>query len=141
MARLEQAAREAGLPFLMERKMTYNSRLAQELSKWAEIQGMGEMFHKTLFQAYFVEGLNIGKIPVLLDLVKSMELPVEEARLALEERRYRNPVDEDWARSRELNIQAVPTLILNGRALVGAHPFEKMAGFVASAGVNRKNTQ
>jgi predicted DsbA family dithiol-disulfide isomerase len=140
MARLEQAAREAGLPFAMERKMTYNSRLAQELSKWAEIKGVGELFHRTLFQAYFLEGLNIGKIPVLLNLVKSMGLPVEEARSALEERRYRKPVDEDWARSRELNIQAVPTLMLNGRALVGAHPFEKMAAFVAAAGVNRKNT-
>jgi predicted DsbA family dithiol-disulfide isomerase len=140
MARLETAAQEAGLPFLMQRKMTYNSRLAQELSKWAELKEVGDLFHRTVFQAYFVEGLNIGKIPVLLDLVKAMGLPVEEARLVLEERRYRESVDRDWARSREIGIQAVPTLLLNGLALAGAHPFVKMADFVASAGIQRKNT-
>jgi predicted DsbA family dithiol-disulfide isomerase len=34
--RLEQVADELGLP-LGDRKRTYNSRLAQELAKWAEL--------------------------------------------------------------------------------------------------------
>ncbi len=38
--RLNQVARELDLPF-SERKMTYNSRLAQELAKWAESKGVG----------------------------------------------------------------------------------------------------
>ena len=40
MIRLKQAAQEAGLPF-NDRTMTYNSRLAQELAKWAETEGSG----------------------------------------------------------------------------------------------------
>jgi predicted DsbA family dithiol-disulfide isomerase len=133
MIRLREAAREAGLPFSGERRMTYNSRLAQELSKWAEAKGVGDLFHKTLFRAYFVDGLNIAKPSVLLELVKTMGLPVEEADSVLRERTYKIAVDSDWRHSRELGIQAVPTLVMAGKALVGAYPYEKMAGFVNSA--------
>jgi predicted DsbA family dithiol-disulfide isomerase len=133
MIRLREAAREAELPFSGERRMTYNSRLSQELSKWAEAKGEGALFHKTIFQAYFVDGLNIAKIPVLLELVKTMGLPVEEADSVLRERSYKKAVDSDWSHSRELGIQAVPTLVMAGKALVGAYPYEKMASFVTSA--------
>src|SRR4030095_15222463 len=53
-----------GLPY-GERKMTYNSRLAQELAKWAESQPGGEAIHDALFRAYFVDGKNIGEAQVL----------------------------------------------------------------------------
>ena len=43
-----------GLPY-GERTMTYNSRLAQELGKWADTQPGGEALHDALFRAYFVE--------------------------------------------------------------------------------------
>jgi predicted DsbA family dithiol-disulfide isomerase len=42
--RLKQVADELGLP-LGDRKMTFNSRLAQELAKWAESKGKGDEFH------------------------------------------------------------------------------------------------
>ena len=44
-----------GLPY-GERTMTYNSRLAQELGKWADTQPGGEVLHDAFFRAYFVEG-------------------------------------------------------------------------------------
>ena len=62
MVRLKQAAQEAGLPF-SDRTMTYNSRLAQELAKWAESEDRGDEFHRAVFRAYFVQGTNIGKVP------------------------------------------------------------------------------
>jgi predicted DsbA family dithiol-disulfide isomerase len=138
MIRLKAAAREAELPFSEQRKMTYNSRLAQELSKWAEAKAKGDLFHQTVFRAYFVEGLNIGKETVLLELVKRMGLPVDEARSVLQERFYKAAVDSDWIRSRESGIQAVPTLVLAGQALVGAQPYEQMAALVESAGFQKK---
>ena len=51
-----------GLPFNAERNMSYNSRLAQELSKWAEEKGKGDEAHDVLFRAYFVDVKNIGKV-------------------------------------------------------------------------------
>ena len=44
-----------GLPY-GERTMTYNSRLAQELGKWADTQPGGEALHDALFQLQ-AEGL------------------------------------------------------------------------------------
>jgi predicted DsbA family dithiol-disulfide isomerase len=65
---------------LGRRKKTYNSRLAQELAKWAESKGKGDSFNEAIFRAYFVDGINIGKVDELVDLAKSIGLPEEEAR-------------------------------------------------------------
>jgi len=53
-ARLMRVAREEGLPF-GPRDMTYSSRLAQELGKWAESEGRGKAYHDAVFRAYFAE--------------------------------------------------------------------------------------
>jgi len=67
MARLKKVARELDLPW-GERKKTYNSRLAQELGKWAETKGKGNEYHDAVFRAYFVDGRNIAKTDVLMGL-------------------------------------------------------------------------
>jgi predicted DsbA family dithiol-disulfide isomerase len=139
MARLRQAAQEAGLPFADHRRMTYNSRLAQELSKWVESKGKGDLFHRRVFEAYFVQGLNIGKIPILTELVRTIGLSPDEAADVLQKRLYKETVDLDWARSRSMGIQAVPSFMLDEKVMVGAQPYEKLEAFVTSAGVIRRN--
>ena len=129
LARLEKAASELNLPW-GERRMTYNSRLAQELAKWAEDQGVGDAFHDAAFRAYFVEGLNIAKKDVLIRLAGSVDLEEKGAREVLESRRFRSAVDEDWELSRQLGITAVPTFVMDGAGLVGAQPYERLAGFL-----------
>jgi predicted DsbA family dithiol-disulfide isomerase len=122
MARLRQVANEEGLP-LGERKRTYNSRLAQELGKWAEIQGKGEEFHKAVFRAYFADGKNIAKIPILVDVAISVGLSGRVAQRVLEKRAFREAVDQDWSRARAKGVSAVPTFVINQEALVGAQPY------------------
>lgn len=136
-ARLRKAAEEAGLPW-GDRKRTYNSRLAQELGKWAEEQGKGEAFHRALFRAYFADGINLGKIGELLAIARRQGLPEDEARKVLEFRAYRGAVDADWERSRRLGITAVPTFVLNRKGLVGARPYEALADFLEENGVKRR---
>jgi len=121
--RLNQVARELGLPF-SERKMTYNSRRAQELAKWAESKGVGEEFHRAVFRAYYVETKNIGKVDELLRLAASVGLPQEEAKRALEQRPYREAVDADWSRCYDLGITAVPTFVIDREWIVGLQPYE-----------------
>jgi predicted DsbA family dithiol-disulfide isomerase len=140
MVRLKLAAQEAGLPF-SDRTMTYSSRLAQELAKWAESLDRGEEFHRAVFRAYFVQGTNIGKVPELLDLVLSLGLPVAEAERVLRERTFKDAVDLDWARSRELGIRAVPTLVLGRESLVGAQPYNKLTAWMDTAGVRRREDE
>ena len=121
--RLNQVAEELSLPF-SERKMTYNSRRAQELAKWAESKGVGEEFHRAVFRAYYVETKNIGKVDELLRLAASVNLPEEEAKRVLEQRPYREAVDADWSRCYDLGITAVPTFVIDGDWIVGLQPYE-----------------
>jgi predicted DsbA family dithiol-disulfide isomerase len=131
MARLRDAAKAEKLPF-GDRKMTYNSRLAQELGKWAEAQGKIEAYNKAVFQAYFAHGRNIGSRNVLVEVAGSVDLDPNEARRVLEERPYKKAVDADWDRSRQMGIKAVPTFVVDDRMLVGAQPYAALEEFATS---------
>jgi predicted DsbA family dithiol-disulfide isomerase len=136
-ARLMKVAREEGLPF-GHRDKTYNSRLAQELGKWAESKGKGNAYHGAVFRAYFAEGRNIGKISELLALADSLGLPVDEARKVLEERSFKGLVDADWQHSYRLGVHAVPTFVLAGQFLVGAVPYEALEKLLIDNRVSKR---
>jgi predicted DsbA family dithiol-disulfide isomerase len=112
-----------GLPY-GERTMTYNSRLAQELGKWADTQPGGEALHDALFRAYFVEARDISQLVVLLDIVKHVGLSLDDAREVLEKRTFKDAVDEDWNLSRQYGITGVPTFVVGRHGVVGAQPYE-----------------
>ena len=114
-----------GLPY-GQRSHTYNSRLAQELGKWADTQPGGEAIHDALYRAYFVDGRNIGDVDVLVEIAQSVGLPAEAAREVLEQRAFQVQVDADWAKSRAIGITGVPTFIAGGYGVVGAQPYETL---------------
>lgn len=130
---LKKTADGLGLPF-GEQKMVYNSRLAQEMGLWAESKAKGDAFHMAVFHAYFVEGENIAKIPVLLDIASSFGLPLKEAEEMLTARSFKAAVDDDWALSKKKMITAVPTFFYNQEKLVGAQPYEKLKNFIEKNG-------
>jgi predicted DsbA family dithiol-disulfide isomerase len=121
-----------GLPY-GERTMTYNSRLAQELGKWADTQPGGEAIHDALFRAYFVDARDISRPSVLLDIVERVGLPVEAAREVLEKRTFKAAVDADWTLSREYGITGVPTFVAGRFGVVGAQPYEALEQLVKKA--------
>ena len=123
--RMKALMDEEGLPY-GQRTHTYNSRLAQELGKWADTQPGGEAIHDALYRAYFVEGLNIGDVDVLVGIADRIGLPPEAARRVLEQRSFSAAVDDDWARSRAIGITGVPTFIAGGYGVVGAQPYETL---------------
>jgi predicted DsbA family dithiol-disulfide isomerase len=135
---LKKVADELGLPF-GERQKTYNSRMAQELGKLAEHNGCGEKFHTAVFNAYFVEGLNIAEDSNLLELGKSVGLSTVDIRDTLEKRSYKEAVDEDWNRSYQMGITAVPSFVMNGMSLIGAQPYEKLVQLVKTCGAIPRN--
>ena len=138
MARLKQVADELGLP-LGDRKKTYNSRLAQELAKWAESEGKGDPFHEAVFRAYFADGKNIGRVDELVVLAKSLGLPEKKARSVLELRTFKEAVDSDWLRSHALGITGVPTFVVGQRATVGFQPYEELDKFLKSGDIKKRN--
>ena len=121
-----------GLPY-GERSMTYNSRLAQELGKWADTQPGGEAFHDAMFRAYFVDARDISRLDVMLDIAKQVGLPVDQAREVLEKRTFKEAVDADWALSRDYGITGVPTFVAGHYGVVGAQPYEALEALVKKA--------
>ena len=138
-ARLKRAASEAGLPFGY-RKMTFNSQLAHELSKWTDAKGYGDAFRNAVFRAYFVEGKNIGKVPVLIELVTSLGLSVQEANRVLETRAFKDAVNSDYARSLQVDPEYIPSLILSGQLLVNPQKYELYEQFMRNNNIRKRNS-
>lgn len=121
-----------------QRTHTYNSRLAQELGKWAETQPGGEAIHMALFRAYFVDNRNIGDPEVLMEIAREVGLPEDGAREVIEERTFEAAIDMDWAKSRQYGVTGVPTYVAERRGVVGAQPYETLEQFMDGVGAQRK---
>ena len=135
--RMKKLMDAEGLPY-GRRTHTYNSRLAQELGKWADTQPGGEAIHDKLYQAYFVESRNIGDVDLLVEIAASIGLPADEARKVLEERRFSDAVDADWQKSHRYGVTGVPTFVADKYGVVGAQPYEVLEQLVEKAGAPRK---
>ena len=136
-ARMKGLMDQEGLPY-GRRTHTYNSRLAQELGKWADTQPGGSALHDALYKAYFVDARNIGDPEVLVEIAQAVELSPEAARAVLTERRFKDAVDADWAKSRHYGVTGVPTFVAGGHGVVGAQPYEVLEQLLDAVGVPRR---
>lgn len=124
---------EEGLPY-GKRSHTYNSRLSQELGKWADTQEGGEAMHDALYRAYFVDAVNVGDAGALLKIVEAVGLDVTAAREVLESRSFSDAVDADWNLSRQYGVTGVPTFVAGQKGVVGAQPYEALENFMREVG-------
>ena len=132
-AQMKNLMAQEGLPY-GSRTMTYNSRLAQELAKWSDGQPHGHAMHTRLYQAYFVDGKNIGKLSELLQVTQVAGFSVEEAKEVLENRHFKEAVDEDWQRAAQMGVTGVPTFVAGQYQVVGAQPYEVLEQLIQHAG-------
>jgi len=121
-----------------QRTHTYNSRLAQELGKWAETQDGGEAIHDALNRAYFVDGKNIGDVETLLEIVDAVGLSRTAAAEVLESRSFKDAIDADWAKSHAYGVTGVPTFVAGGHGVVGAQQYEALEQLMVQAGATPK---
>jgi predicted DsbA family dithiol-disulfide isomerase len=132
-ARMKAMMDAEDLPY-ERRTYTYNSRLAQELAKWADSQPGFEKLHDALYSAYFVEGRNIGDPQVLIAIAQRVGLPPGGALEVLTMRTFKAAVDADWQRAIQSGISGVPSFVMGGKKLVGAHPYDVLAEGLRAAG-------
>lgn len=136
--RMKRLMDAEGLPY-GRRTHTYNSRLAQELGKWADTQPGGAAIHGALYRAYFVDARNIGDPEILVDIAASVGLSAELAREVLAERRFKDAVDADWAKSQQYGVTGVPTFVAGGCGVVGAQPLQTLEEFLEKVGARRRS--
>jgi predicted DsbA family dithiol-disulfide isomerase len=127
--RMQGLMQEAGLPY-GDRSMTYNSRLAQELGKWADSVDPNTSLHDLLYKAYFVDNINISDVEALVQLAKKAGLDEVQARDVLQNRSFEQQVNEDWQRSQQTGVTGVPTFFAKDLIVVGCQPYETLEKFV-----------
>ena len=135
--RMKRLMDAEGLPY-NRRTHTYNSRLAQELGKWADTQPGGAALHNAIYKAYFVDGRNIGDPAILVELAQSVGLDAEAARDVLTSRRFKDAIDADWAKSHAYGVTGVPTFVAGGYGAVGAQPYDVLEQLLVKAGAERR---
>ena len=136
--RMTGLMKDEGLPY-GERTHSYNSRLAQELGKWADTQPGGWALHDALYKAYFVDRRNVGDLEVLVEIAQSVGLPGDAARQVLTERSFEKAIDKDWALAREMGVTGVPTFVADNRGVVGAQPYDVLEKLVVAAGAKLRS--
>lgn len=135
--RLMDAADEAGLP-LGRRTMTYNTRLAHELGKWAESQGRGDEYHNAVFRAFFAEGSDISSASVIAGLAEGIGLSGKEAMDIIEARPFKDTVDADWSRAMKIDPEYIPSLMIKDQLLVNPQKYALFEQFMIENGVKKR---
>jgi predicted DsbA family dithiol-disulfide isomerase len=138
--RMKALMESEGLPY-SRRTHTYNSRLAQELAKWADTMQDADGIHGALYRAYFVDLRNIGDPSVLAEVARSVGLPAEPVHDVLLNRTFKEAVDADWEKARRYGITGVPSFVAGTYKLVGAHPYDTLAQLLTAAGAQPRQSE
>ena len=119
-------AEAAGLTINLDAiKKTPNTIDAHRLIHWAGIEQKQTPVVDALFQAYFVDGRDIGDSDTLADIADSAGLDASVVlRLLATEEDIKDIVDRDAA-ARGMGVNSVPTFIVGSQhAVPGAQPTE-----------------
>jgi predicted DsbA family dithiol-disulfide isomerase len=130
LARIQETirARGAALGFTFnmdKRSRIYNTFDAHRLLHWAESQRRQHALKQALFTAYFTEGRDPSNREVLIDVATQVGLDPGRAREILESDVYADEVRAQEQHYGQQGIQAVPSVIINGKYLIqGGQPVE-----------------
>src|SRR5206468_1534791 len=102
----------------------YNATRAHEAAEWAAEFGAGDDFRRRVFRTYFLENRNIASLDVLGEIATSLKLDAMDLSRSLEEGRFSAEVQAQYELCQRIGVTAVPTFVVEGHALVGAHPLE-----------------
>ena len=140
MTNLGRLADEEGVS-LAEHDFTTNSRKALLLAEAAKSAGSGVFYaiHRRLFEAFFVDGLNIGDERVLTALASECSVPPDIVRSAWSDARHADMLQQYLAAAGQYRVRATPTIFFDEQhRLDGALPFD---AFLAAAKAGYESQQ
>ena len=117
--RIEDECAVVGLPFRRPEWIP-NTRRALETAECVRLQFAGafDVLDRSLLDAHFVEGRNIGDPDVLDDLVDAAGADAASVRAAVEAGELRAAVDASMEQAREVDVTGTPSWLLDGRLLI-----------------------
>ncbi len=136
---IRQRGEAVGFTFDMaKRSRIVNTFDAHRLLHWAALEGRQAELKQALLTAYFTDGRDVSSHDVLVDVAGKVGLDPVIAREVLEQDRYALDVRAQEQFYQSQGIQAVPSVIVNGRYLIqGGQPpeaFEQTLRRIASEG-------
>jgi len=129
LAEMDERAATLDAPFRPPPLVPW-TRKAHELAAHAEEKGRLREVHRRIYDAYFTEGRDIGRIDVLVDVATASDLDPTEAKAVLDVDRHGARIDQQRRLALEAGIRGVPTLVLDERTLEGFHPEEEIRTFL-----------
>ncbi|WP_425078353.1 DsbA family oxidoreductase [Ruegeria denitrificans] len=128
-----EQAEKAGLNINFEAmERTPNTLDAHRLIHWAGIEGKQNEVVDALFDAYFVQGRDIGDHEVLADIADSTGMDAAVVMKLLKSDADREEIRNRDAHSRKMGVSSVPTFIVaNQHAVPGAQPPEMWEKVIA----------
>jgi predicted DsbA family dithiol-disulfide isomerase len=127
MASLQDMAAEEGVT-LKDHDFTTNSRSALLLAEAAKLSGRDVFYrlHNALFEAFFVEGRNIGDRTVLEDLGRSAGMSDSQIAAAWEDGESAEKLAQYRQAALDLGVRATPTFFIGQQRLDGAVPYSQL---------------
>jgi predicted DsbA family dithiol-disulfide isomerase len=107
-----------GLTFC-KNNLISNSRLALEAAEYAREQNKFKLFHNAVFKAYFTDCKDIGNYEIIKIIAQNIELDVDGLKSALDNKTYAPELEQARSQALQMNINAVPTFIINTERIVG----------------------
>ena len=127
--RVVAAANADGLALNVERiARTPNTRAAHRLIEFADSHGCQDAVVDALFEAYFVNGQDVGDVAVLLDIAASAGLARDATTAMLNAPEGDAEIAAAESEAHELGVSGVPSFVYNGHLLFsGAQSPETIA--------------
>jgi predicted DsbA family dithiol-disulfide isomerase len=97
----------------------------------AERNGCFREVLDALFRAYFSDGLDIGRVDVLVEIGRREGMDPTEAKAALDVDLHRETVLEKRREAERAGVTRSPALVWLGRVLEGYPDDEKLTNFLA----------
>lgn len=126
---MQSAAGELGIPLQAPGNLP-RTRKAHEMALHAEESGRHAEVHHALFLAHFRDGLDLGRVDVLVALAEGLGLDGAEVRTVLGVDRFLPRVLEFRRRALEAGVRGVPTLELGAERLEGFTGVDRLRGFI-----------
>jgi predicted DsbA family dithiol-disulfide isomerase len=138
-ARILESGRADGVEFAFERMpRTPNTLRAHRLILLAEQQGLAEPMIRTLFQALFIDGRDIGDPGQLIELAAATGLDPDEVARFLASAEGESEVAAGHRQAEEFGVRGVPVFVVDREhAIAGAQPPEVLAGLLGLAHAER----
>jgi predicted DsbA family dithiol-disulfide isomerase len=142
-ARIRSSGRADGVEFAFERMpRTPNTLRAHRLILLAAQQGLGEPMIRSLFQALFIDGRDIGDPGQLIELAATAGLDPDEVARYLASAEGESEVAAGHRQAEELGVRGVPVFVVDREhAIAGAQPPEVLAGLLDVAHAGRARAQ